>query len=279
MREATFDAAMKGLAVGLAHTACARQPIEGTRGLSDAVKRLAGRLGPLFGGGSDPNDPVEQARAALAVRLDDDVRVGTAELLSLHGLEGKAQGEILARVAAQFDVRERVHEGRAAVWGGLLSGALAGLKADLASGGLTMGGGLLAGGLLGALGGAGLARGINVMRGGGPAWVGWNAEALQPMVDAALLRYLAVAHFGRGRGQWSEGEAPVHWREVVAQALVPHREPLLALWRSRIQQFEAGADEDRLAAALQPLLRAGARESLERLYPGTWSARAAAATL
>ena len=98
-----------------------------------------------------------------------------------------------------------------------------------------MGGGLLAGGLLGALGGAGLARGINVMRGGGPPWVGWSGEALGPMVEAALLRYLAVAHFGRGRGQWSEGEAPAHWREVVAGSLVPHREPLQALWRSRSQ--------------------------------------------
>ena len=96
-----------------------------------------------------------------------------------------------------------------------------------------------------------------------------------PMVEAALLRYLAVAHFGRGRGQWSEGEAPAHWREVVAHALVPHRDPLQALWRSRGQQFEAGGEDDRLAAALQPLLRAAARQSLERLYPGAWTDDAA----
>jgi hypothetical protein len=219
-----------------------------------------------------------QARAPRAARLDDDVRASTTELLALHGLEGRAQGEILARVAAQFDVRQRVHEGKAAVLGGLLSGALAGLKADLATGGLTMGGGLLAGGLLGALGGAGLARGINVMRGGGPPWVGWSGEAMGPMVDAALLRYLAVAHFGRGRGQWFEGESPPHWREVVAGSLVPHREPLQALWRSRGQQIELNADEEsHLAAALQPLLRAAARESLERLYPGAWGDGAAPA--
>ena len=277
MRETAFDAAMTALARGLARTACARQRIESAAGLSDAVKRLVGRLGPLFGSAPSPDDPVEQARAALAARLDDDVRASTAELLALHGLEGKAQGKILARVAAQFEVRERVHEGRAAVLGGLVSGALAGLKADLISGGLTLGGGALAGGLLGALGGAGLARGINVMRGGGPSWVGWSVEAMAPMVDAALLRYLAVAHFGRGRGQWAQGEAPPHWREVVAQALVPQRDPLQALWRSRSQQFDAAGDEDRLAAALQPLLRAAARETLERLYPAAWSERVATA--
>jgi GTPase SAR1 family protein len=250
MREDTFERAMAVLARSLARVAGARQRIEDKSGLTD--------------------DPVERARAALAARLDDDVRASTAELLALHGLEGRAQGEILARVAAQFEVRDRVNEGQAAVLGGLLSGALAGLKADLATGGLTMGGGLLAGGLLGALGAAGLARGINVMRGGGPPWVGWSAEAMGPMVEAALLRYLAVAHFGRGRGQWSEGEAPAHWREVVAHALVPHRDPLQTLWRSRGQQAEASAEDDRLAAALQPLLRAAARQSLERLYPGAW---------
>ena len=39
-----------------------------------------------------------------------------------------------------------------------ITGALAGLKADIATGGLTLGGGMLAGGLIGALGAAGLAR-------------------------------------------------------------------------------------------------------------------------
>ncbi len=137
-----------------------------------------------------------------------------------------------------------------------------------------MGGGLLAGGLLGALGGAGIARGINVMRGGGPPWVGWSTEAMGPMVDAALLRYLAVAHFGRGRGQWSEGEAPAHWREVVAGALVPHRESLqIAVAFTRRAGRTEGDEDDRLAAALQPLLHAAARQSLERLYPGAWRAR------
>jgi hypothetical protein len=155
----------------------------------------------------------------------------------------------------------------------MLSGALAGLKADLLSGGLTMGGGLLAGGLLGALGGAGLARGISVMRGGGPAWVGWSADAMAPMVQAALLRYLAVAHFGRGRGQWIEGEAPAHWRDVVAAALAPHAEALQALWRSRSAHLDDASDGDRLVVALVQLLRQAAIDAFERLYPGAWIAQ------
>jgi hypothetical protein len=167
-------------------------------------------------------------------------------------------------------VQERVGEGRAAVLGGLVTGALAGLKADIATGGLTLGGGLLAGGLLGALGAAGLARGINVMRGGGPAWLGLSAEACVPLVEAALLRYLAVAHFGRGRGQWVEGEAPAHWVEVVREALAPQREALDAAWRTRSTRFDAPDDAARIEAQIEPLLAGAARAALERLYPGTW---------
>ncbi|MCC7458882.1 MAG: GTPase domain-containing protein [Nitrospira sp.] len=274
-REATFAQAMAVLAGSLARTAGARQRVDGARGLGERLKRIAARLGPLFGS-TGGGDALESARAALAAQLDDEVRASTGELLSLHGLEGRTQGEILARVATQFDVQTRVHEGQAAVLGGMLSGALAGLKADLATGGLTLGGGLLAGGLLGALGAAGLARGINVMRGGGPPWVGWSAEALQPLVESALLRYLAVAHFGRGRGQWVEGEAPAHWRTVVAQALAPHAAVLRALWQSRSERFDAEGDDARLAAALQPLLYAATRAALEQLYPGAWPQAAAA---
>ena len=98
------------------------------------------------------------------------------------------------------------------------------------SGGLTLGGGLLAGGLLGALGAAGLARGINLRARHRPLWVAWSAEALTPLVEAALLRYLAVAHFGRGRGEWAEGEAPPHWADVVQRRWRREREALAALW-------------------------------------------------
>jgi len=264
MRRSAFERSIDVLAASLARIACARRVVESAQGLADGIRRLVARLGPLWGMRTN-DDPIDQARAALAAQLDEEVRTSTGELLALHGLQGQAQGEILARVASQFDVSSRVHEGRAAVVGGMLSGALAGLKADLLSGGLTLGGGLLAGGLLGALGGAGLARGINVMRGGGPPWVAWSAEALQPMVDAALLRYLAVAHFGRGRGQWVEGEAPAHWRDEVAAVLAPLRDDLLALWQSRAA--DSPGEAVRVAGLLQPPLTRALREVLRRLYP------------
>ena len=45
--------------------------------------------------------------------------------------------------------------------------------------------------------------------------IGWSAEFLTECFAMALLRYLAVAHFGRGRGDWVTGEYPPHWRSLV----------------------------------------------------------------
>ncbi len=159
------------------------------------------------------------------------------------------RASILARLATHYQVRLRMDEGQAALWGGVVSGALVGLKADLLSGGLTLGGGLIAGGLLGALGSAGLARCVNLVRGTESSWLSWNGEALDAIVEAALLRYLAVAHFGRGRGDWAEGESPPHWKEEVAASLAPQREALARLWSGRPPP---GGDADAAARESQP---------------------------
>jgi hypothetical protein len=269
-RLATFDSAMRALAASLGRIAAAQVALDAAPGLRERLRRAGRALAPLIGAEAGANAAESQARQALAAALDDEVRASTAQLIALHGLEGRAQGEILTRVASQFETRKRVDETEAGVVGGMVTGALAGLKADVLSGGLTLGAGLVAGGLLGALGGAGLARAINVLRGGGPASVRWSAQALQPMLDAALLRYLAVAHFGRGRGEWAQGESPPHWGAVVEAALAPQREALATLWPARSTEFNSAGEADKHAAALQPMLARAARDALERLYPGAW---------
>jgi hypothetical protein len=215
--------------------------------------------------GSPDATPAALAQKALAEQLDHELRANTLRLIHLHGLNGEAQGEILTRLATHYELRLRLDETQAAVWGGMVTGALVGLKADVLSGGLTLGGGLLAGGLIGALGAAGLARCVNLVRGSDRSWITWNAEALDQMVEAALLRYLAVAHFGRGRGDWAQGESPPHWKDVIARALAPERDALATIWANR------GDDEasEPLALALQPVLGRAARAALDELYPGT----------
>ena len=274
----TFEASVESLAASLARLASDAEPVPEAAGLKARLRAAGSAIGLGIGIGDAQQAPAALAQKALGARLDAEVRANTLELIALHGLEGRAQGEILTRLAAHFDTRFAVDEVKAGLWGGMVSGALVGLKADVLSGGLTLGGGMLAGGLIGALGGAGLARAVNLVRGNERSWVRWNAEALGPMLEAALLRYLAVAHFGRGRGEWSQGESPPHWLAVVRQSLAPHREALATLWGGRDPGGEgddagaeggnAGAEADRMRAALEPIVGAALRSVLRSLYPG-----------
>jgi Domain of unknown function (DUF3482)/50S ribosome-binding GTPase len=273
-REAVFAQAMQVLAQGLARAALAKEVVRADAQWGERLRRLGAALGKADEGGTQ-----ESAQDRLAKQLAEDSRLGTEQLLRLHQLDGQAQMEIMQRVQGQFTQRARISEGRAALWGGAVTGAVAGLKADILSGGLTMGGGLLAGGLLGALGAAGVARGVNVVRGVDHSWVAFSDDALLGAAQAALLRYLAVAHFGRGRGQWAQGEAPPHWGPAVAQALAARKEAITAVWRDRgtapspspspsQSQSQSQSQANDLATRLQPLLRAATHEVLHQLYPG-----------
>jgi hypothetical protein len=265
-RLATFDAAMQALADSLGRVAAAHVALDGTGGLRDTLRQLGSAIGLTKT--ADPR--FEAVQQVLASQLDDEVRASTGRLLALHGLRGEAGGTILERVATNFELRRKVGESSAALIGAVASGALTGLATDIATGGFTLGGGMIAGGLLGALGAAGIARGLNVVRGTERSWAGWHAEALTPVLRSALLRYLAVAHFGRGRGLWNEGEAPVHWPAIVDAALATQGQALTVLWQGRQVSFDNPGEADALSAALKPLLVAAARDVLEQLYPGTW---------
>ena len=58
-----------------------------------------------------------------------------------------------------------------------------------------------------------IARGYNLVRGRDATSIAWSDELLERLVASALLGYLAVSHYGRGRGEWSESEHPAHWEE------------------------------------------------------------------
>lgn len=270
-RDERFDAAMQVLAQALARTAAAHEPVAGAgNGWADAAAGAMRRIGAAVTRREPAGDPAAAAQQALLRQAGSQARQSTARLIALHGLQGRVDDdEILGRVEAQFAVRERVPEGRAAVLGGAFTGALAGLKADLLSGGLTLGGGMLAGGLLGALGAAGVARGVNLLRDTHHSWVAFSDDAMQAQVQAALLRYLAVAHYGRGRGDWVQGEAPPHWPQTVAQVLAERADAWADAWTARSRRHDNAGEADALAARLQPLLADSARETLARLYPSS----------
>jgi hypothetical protein len=252
----TWQASMALLAQRLARAALDREEVDET-GWTDKLREVSAAIGLRRDGEATPR---ENAMRRLAERLDTDIRQSTDRLIRLHGLEGRATDVVLTRLAEHYAVSEPLSEGKAALLGGVLTGALAGLKADIATGGLTMGGGLLAGGVLGALGAIGVVRGVNLVRGVERPTLAWSAPVLHELVRSALLGYLAVVHYGRGRGDWHEAEHPAFWADAVQQVLQPRRDAIDELWAQR-------GDAATLAAALQALLSEASRELLVRLYP------------
>jgi hypothetical protein len=220
-------------------------------------------LGGLLRAGDRSDAAADAAMGELARRLDAEVRRATDELIALHGLEGRAAAEILGRMGAAYTVDRAADPGKASVVGAAVSGALGGLAADLAAGGLTFGAGALLGGLLGAAGARGIASAYNLARGSEASTVRWSAEFLTGRVAAAVLRYLAVAHFGRGRGEFVAGEYPAHWAEVVTAAVASRQPGLAGLWADAA----AGAAPAELEPRLRAPLEAIASEVLRKLYP------------
>jgi hypothetical protein len=275
---ARFDTAMRVLADSLVRAAQDREVVhdEGWAGRVAGVGREIGaRLGTLIGLRRDGvATPREAAMEELARRLDENIRASTARLIGLHSLEGEATGIVLARLAEHYAVREPLSEGKAAVLGGVVAGAIAGLKADIASGGLTLGGGLLAGGVLGALGAAGATRGFNLVRGVDRPVLMWSDAVLEQLVRSALLTYLAVAHCGRGRGEWAEAERPAFWKERIDAALQRHGTlPWRAARAARAPDADAAAGAEPSAGqanatrALAAALSGVVADVLAELYP------------
>ena len=261
-RRQTFDRSMHILATRLAATALDRERIP-----NSSLKDQLREVGKVLGVSRSPQDDAkQQAMAKLADRLNTAIRQSTDELIEANGLVGHATDEVLSRMADHYDVTENLNEGHAAVVGGLVTGALAGLKADLLAGGLTLGGGMIAGGVLGALGGAGLARGYNMVRGIDAITVTWTDAVMNRLVQSALLTYLAVAHYGRGRGEWAQSEHPAHWEKTVTDVLGQQHEQFTQFWRKR-QNY----GPDALASALQTELTLAMERILIRLYPNALS--------
>jgi hypothetical protein len=210
----------------------------------------------------------DAAMAQLVERLNGDIARSTAELLRLHRLDPGEAGRINARVRDNFKVRAPLDKTQAGLLGAVVSGAATGLSADLMAGGLTLGSGALLGAIVGALTMAGAAWGFNTSTDRQHPTVQFAPAFLRTLLVGGMLRYLAVAHFGRGRGQFVEGEAPPFWQAAVEAALGAHRPDLDGLW----QQVRDAPDEADGAALLAPVLAAVLGDVFEHLYPGARAA-------
>ncbi len=256
-----WHAAMDVLAQRLTRAAQDRELLNDV-GWTDKLKEAGAVLGKAMGLPGGAHGPKELAMTRLAQRLDTDIRTSMDALIALHHLDGHASSAVLTRLAEHYALQVPQSEGKAALWGGVVTGALMGLKADILSGGLTLGGGMLAGGVLGALGGAGLARGYNLVKGVDQPTVAWTPNVLDGLTRSALLGYLAVAHFGRGRGAWTETEPPAFWVARIDAALAPHLDALHALWATAAEK-----SVHHLHAELKTRLVQTSQALLLSLYP------------
>ena len=250
-----FLASMRVLAEQLAAAAGDREEVP-DRGLGD---RLRGAI--LNPAGGDTSPEAKRAMGRLAERLDSGIKAATDRLIALHGLSGRAAREVFKRMERDYRESAPARESVATVLGGLVSGAAGGLAADLAAGGMTLGAGLRVGSVLGAFGAKTAARGYNMARGEEANAVRWSEEFFLGLVRSSLIRYLAVAHFGRGRGEWEEGEHPRHWGELVASEVERERAELRRLY-NRAREGELAVIEP-----LEELLARCAERLLVGMYP------------
>ena len=256
---AVFSSCCGWIADYLGRAAADREPLRRGSGARGAIDLLRDALKPGAPGR-------RLAMKALNDRLDQSTRELMQRMIAAHGLTGTSAARIEQRIQ-NFEVKGDdwpLDERSGALVGGALSGALGGLAADALSGGLSLGGGMIAGGILGALGGAALGRGYRLIRGTPEPAVCWSPDFLDRLCRQALLRYLAVAHFGRGQGDYRDLEQPAHWGGLVDDELGARREELRRVWDRANQR--SGADEP-LRGGLLRAVEGTTRAVLLRAYP------------
>ena len=207
-----------------------------------------------------------EAMATVVDRLQRSASEATASLLVLHGAPPTAAAGLNHRLEETFVLRDTISPAQAGM-AGAATGAAMGVSIDLLTAGLTLG----------------LAAAAGAVVGGGTAWVAavWKNKAtpagtsvvqpgdamLQALVEAALLRYLAVIHLGR-TGSSGAGAILPEWRGEVVAAVEGRSDDLKGQWAAA----RSGQNMVEPAAALVAMLESIALDVLKRLYPPTSAA-------
>ena len=141
------------------------------------------------------------------------MRTAMDALIAIHGLSGRAAADVEARFEHDLAREGPLDEGKAAAMGGVLSGAVTGLAADLAAGGLTLGRGHADRRRAGRAGRRGRRARASTWRADRPTkpFAGTTRSSSASWCNRSL-RYLAIAHYGRGRGDYVDRDIPAFWR-------------------------------------------------------------------
>jgi GTPase Era involved in 16S rRNA processing len=215
---------------------------------------------------TEMDQEMTEARRQLSERLSARTIEVTDELIKLFGLEGHSS-KPLGQTARDLlgDVR-KVNESLWTAIGGLATGLTSGVVVDILSHGTTVFAGTVLGGVSGMMGGYMLAKTFNLVRGKAGNEVRWSFAHYAEQVQLILLCYLAVSHFGRGRGEWEDGEHPDHWRGIVTRAVEDETERLEALWKEAGDPKPARTPEQ-IEEDLRGVITSACAFCLRELYP------------
>lgn len=258
-----FEAAMNLLATQIVNAARDSELIERDEGA------VMGTLLGVVGLGKKRDQMLQnKAMASLMLRLNARTQTTTTSLLELYRLDPGEAARISDAVNDAFVVREPIDPVQAGLLGAVITGAATGLKADLISGGLTHGAGAIFGGIVGAITFASAAWGFNAGTARDQPEMRFSDDFLRSLVIAALLRYLAVTHFGRGRGKFLADDAPGFWQKEVENALDLDAVNAVDVLR----HVRSVSTPDGAILALGATLKQVSITVFDNLYPGTYRA-------
>jgi hypothetical protein len=182
------------------------------------------------------------------------------DLLTLHGLDAAAAAELVFHAEKPaFEVSGSIGASDAAM-GGAASGAALGASVDLLTGGLALGAaaalGALAGGSAALIG----AFWSNRDTPDGRVRIALSDEMLLALVQACVLRYLAVIHVYRDGGDLQRADQLERWKAAALEQATQRRKPLLRCLDADITS-EGGVND------LVNALRQMTVGVLQELYP------------
>jgi hypothetical protein len=229
-----------------------------------AQETASGALGVKSLGAAE-RDAQAKARQAAMNEVVQRLEVSAAEMFSrlraLHRLDLTQAVTVQHELQQKFVVQQAVDLPQAGM-AGAASGAAMGASVDLLVGGLTLGAATALGALVGGGAATIAAAWKNRATPAGGTLVQLSDDMLQALTEAALLRYLAVAHHGRWPAS-GDGAIAGSWTPRVLAAVEAHRARLQPFWTAARGEPEPA----RLVSALAHELETIVRGVLEPLHP------------
>lgn len=211
----------------------------------------------LLGNGLTPQS--ERARTTLVERLVTRSREVMEQLLKANQLEGATKERVDSLLQGIKTKNPDTSPEVLAILGGIGGGLLTGVCTDILAGGMTFGGGAVTGAVLGGITAYALGRGYQKIKGkDGEVRISWSQEFLTDEWVAYGMRYLMIAHFGRGQGQWNDrisDSMPQRWKHSIDEWIESNK--------SDVSKELAAHEITRVENLLENMIR----HVLDQLYP------------